>query len=153
MATRVLSSFFAHFYCRDEKEKKVRRVFLSLHRRKKYKPTASKSSLQKVTSPWKTTSVTSRKTPYKTPASFTACEGSSKRLLTPGSSSKKGRKKVKSSPFKLVGEEAGENIIFDEFEEEAKSFIDIATDSQVIEEITKAGCIHYFIEFFQLVNH
>ena len=50
---------------------------------------------------------------------------------------------MKSSPFKLVGEEAGENILFDEFEEEiteeAQSFIDITTDSQVIEEITKAG--------------
>ena len=58
----------------------------------------------------------------------------------------------------MVGEEAGENIIFDEFEEEImeedKSFIDIASDynSQVIEEITKAGYIRYFIEFFQRVK-
>ena len=102
MATRVtyiikcsfLSSFWLIFIA-DMTKKKVHRVFLSLHRRKKYKPTPSKSSLQKVTSPWKTPSVTPRKTPYKTQASFTACEGSSKRLLTPGFSSKKGRKKVK----------------------------------------------------------
>ena len=109
--------FLAHFIAELTK-KKVRRVFLSLLRRKKYKHTPSKSSLQNVTSPWKTPSVRPLKTPDKTPAFFTACEGSSKRLLTPGSSSKKGRKKVKSSPFKLVCEEAGDNIIFDEFEEE-----------------------------------
>ena len=58
---------------------------------------------------------------------------------------------------KLITEVDDTNVIFDEMEEEitkeAKCFIDIASDSQVIEEISKAGYLHDFIEFFyQLVK-
>ena len=40
---------------------------------------------------------------------------------------------MKSSPFKLVGEEAGENIIFDEFEEE------ITEDAKFLQSLKKLG--------------
>ena len=85
-------------------------------------------------------------------------KGSAKRLLTPHASHKKGQKKMKSivSPSKLITEVEDTNIIFDEMEEEitkeAKCFIDIASDSQVIEEISKAVYLHYYIEIFRLAN-
>ena len=40
----------------------------------------------------------------------------------------------------------------EEITEEAKTFIDIASDSIVIDEISKAGYLHYFIDFFKLVK-
>ena len=36
----------------------------------------------------------------------------------------------------------------EEITEEAKCFIDIASDSQVIEDISKAGYLHYLIDIF-----
>ena len=101
----------------------------------------------------KTPSVTPRKTPK---TSSVKPKGSSKRLLTPHSSHKKGQKKMKSfvSSSKLISEGDDENVIFDEMVEEIikeeKSFIDIASDSHVLDEILKAGYLHYFIEFFSL---
>ena len=141
-------------------KKKVRRIFLSLHRRKKYKPATSKSPGQPtyhVEHRWKTPCVTPRNTPSKTP-SITPSKGSAKRLLTPNSSHKKRKKKIKTfvSPLKLIDEGENESIFYDEMEEEiteeAKAFIDIASDSDVLEEISKAGYLNYFTEFFQLVK-
>ena len=58
------------------------------------------------------------------------------------------------SPSKLITEVENTMVIFDDMEEEiieeAKCFIDIASDSQVIEEMSKARYIdlHYFIRDF-----
>ena len=72
-------------------KKKVRPIFRSLHRRKKYKSFTKSPGRPtlKVTSPWKTLSVT----PRKTPSSLSGTPNrSAKRLLTPHSSHKKGQK-------------------------------------------------------------
>ena len=68
-------------------------------------------------------------------------------MLTPKSTQKKSRKKNKVSPTKTPARELDENVLFDEFEEEisqeAKTYIDIATDKTVIDSLSKAGYLSY----------
>ena len=60
------------------------------------------------------------------------------------------------SPTITPARELGENVLFDEFEEEisqeAKTYIDIATDKTVIDSLSKAGYLSYLISFFHLVK-
>ena len=76
-----------------------------------------------------------------------------KRLLTPESLPRASRKKKKlhlyESPNNKVETVINENVVFDEFEEtiteESKEYIDIATDKIVIEKLSEAGLLYYFL--------
>ena len=103
-------------------------------------------------------SVPHNRTPAKSVQKSPGCtpRKSIKRLLTPKSTQKKSRKKNKVSPTKTPARVLDENVLFDEFEEEisqeAKTYIDIATDKTVIDSLSKAGYLSYLISFFHLVK-
>ena len=87
-------------------------------------------------------SVPHNRTPAKSVQKSPGCtpRKSIKRLLTPKSTQKKSRKKNKVSPTKTPARVLDENVLFDEFEEEisqeAKTYIDIATDKAVIDSLS-----------------